>query len=87
MRWLCLSVIEKKRPDPASRSFLLSAMISHYPDVTEVEMLRNLDYLVLHALVVMTKTSDTLFFQMTGLGVDVVEFNADCPAGIARLNE
>ncbi|MNW20815.1 hypothetical protein D3C71_2213900 [compost metagenome] len=58
---------------------------SEYPNATELELRRELDYLADRELVKLTKEpSGRWFATLTRYGTDVVEYTVDCEPGIAR---
>ena len=85
MRWNLINTLDKSRPHTSSEQFLLDVMRAIYPDVTALEMRRELDYLADRELVDLQKQpSGTWFADLTRYGVDIAEYTIDCEPGIAR---
>lgn len=85
MRWNLINTLDKARPHTSSEQFLLDVMRAIYPDVTALEMRRELDYLADRELVDLQKQpSGTWFADLTRYGVDIAEYTIDCEPGIAR---
>ena len=85
MRWNLINTLDKSRPHTSSEQFLLDVMRAIYPDVTALEMRRELDYLADCELVDLQKQpSGTWFADLTRYGVDIAEYTIDCEPGIAR---
>lgn len=85
MRWNLINTLDKARPHTSSETFLLEVMRAIYPDVTALEVRRELDYLADRELVDLQKQpSGTWFADLTRYGVDIAEYTVDCEPGIAR---
>ena len=85
MRWNLINVLNKARPYPTNEQFLLEVLRHIYPDVTALEIRRELDYLADRKLVDLNKTpSGAWFADLTRYGVDIAEYTIDCAPGIAR---
>lgn len=85
MRWNLINTLDKSRPHTSSEQFLLDVMRAIYPDVTALEVRRELDYLADRELVDLQKQpSGTWFADLTRYGVDIAEYTIDCEPGIAR---
>ncbi len=85
MRWLVLNGLNNARPLGAMDALLLTVVQSIYPDATAKELHAQLAYLEDKSLVVNEHRPDGHWHaKLDALGVDVVEYTLDCPAGIAR---
>jgi hypothetical protein len=85
IRWQSLLTLNNARPIGAYEELVLSVIRSTYPDVTLLELRRELHYLADRGLVDLVKEpSGRWFADLTRLGVDVAEYTVDCDPGIAR---
>lgn len=85
MRWNLLNTLNLCRPYTASEMQLLDVMRGIYPDTTQLEVRKELDYLADRELIDLVKQpSGTWFADLARWGVDVVEYSVDCDPGIAR---
>ncbi len=85
IRWQLISILNKARPHATSEQFLLEVLRQLYPDITGIELRRELDYLADRKLVDIVKQPIGLWFaDLTRLGVDLAEYTIDCQPGIAR---
>jgi hypothetical protein len=85
MRWLLLVALNAGRPIGAGEATLLSAIRGEYPDVTHLELRRELDYLADRKLVEISgKDAPSWHAELNRYGVDVVEYTLPCEPGIAR---
>jgi hypothetical protein len=85
MRWHLLSAINLSRPQGIYTSALLPIIQSVYPDASELELKRELDYLEERELVKIEKDPlDRWMADLTRWGVDIVEYTVECDAGVAR---
>ncbi len=85
MRWLIILTLNNARPIGAFESVILSVAQSEYPDATQMEVRRELDYLHDRELVELIKQPDGKWFaDLTRYGVDIAEYTIDCDPGIAR---
>lgn len=85
MRWMILVILNIRSPDGATIDFLKPIIAATYPDVTDSELKRNLDYL--HERELIHLKIDPLghpFAKLDRHGFDVVERTVDCDPGIAR---
>ena len=72
MRWNLINTLNKARPYTSNEQFLLDVMRAIYPDVTALEVRRELDYLADRNLVALNKMpSGTWFADLTRYGVDI----------------
>lgn len=85
MRWLILLTLNNARPIGAYEELVLFTLQAMYPDATDMEVRRELDYLADRGLVDLTKEpSGRWFADLTRHGVDVAEYTVECDPGIAR---
>lgn len=85
MRWHLINTLNKARPYTSSELFLADVMRGIYPDVTALELRRELEYLCDRQLISLTKLpAGSWFADLTRDGVDVAEYTIECEAGIAR---
>lgn len=85
MRWYLLLALNNARPLGAIDSLLIQIMQDIYTRVTPTELQQQLDYLAMRKMVELDKKPDGHWHaKLTSLGVDVVEYTADCRVGIAR---
>jgi hypothetical protein len=85
MRWNILITLNNARPIGAYEELILATMQAIYPDATQMELRRELDYLADRNLVALKKEpSGRWFADLTRYGVDVAEYTVDCHPGIAR---
>ncbi|MBW3488538.1 hypothetical protein I6L21_16770 [Escherichia coli] len=77
--------LNKTRPYTASETLLLDVSRAIYPDTTQLELRRELDYLADRKMVELEKRpSGDWFADLSRLGVDIVEYTVECGPGIAR---
>ena len=85
LRWLILLTLNNARPMGAQEGPILSVAQSVYPDATQLEVRRELDYLHGRELVQLVKSPSGLWHaELSRHGVDVAEYTVDCEPGIAR---
>jgi len=85
MRWHLLATVNLSRPQGMYTSSLLPIIQSVYPDSTELEIRRELDYLQERDLVKIAKDPiDRWMVELTRYGIDVVEYTLPCEPGISR---
>jgi len=86
IRWYLLVALNVSRPAGAPTTVLLSVIQANYPDATEQEIRRELDYLGDRKLIEIEKAPDghRWHCELNRLGVDLVEYTIDCEPGIAR---
>ncbi|MCC8457264.1 hypothetical protein [Photorhabdus aegyptia] len=85
LRWSLLVALNKTRPYTASETLLLDISRAIYPDVTALELRKELDYLADRKLIDLNKQpSGSWFADLTRIGVDVVEYTIECGLGVAR---
>ena len=85
LRWLILLTLNNARPMGAQEGPILSVAQSVYPDATQLEVRRELDYLHGRELVQLVKSpSGPWHAELSRHGLDVAEYTVDCEPGIAR---
>ncbi len=85
LRWLILLTLNRARPEPVADDLPLGVARSIYPDATQLELRREIDYLTDRHLVECTHLPTGQWFcKLSRAGVDVAEYTVDCDPGIAR---
>lgn len=85
MRWQILLTLNNARPLGAFEKLVLSVIQAEYPDATQQEVRRELDYLHDRELVIIDRKPDGRWFaEITRFGVDLVEYTVPLEPGIAR---
>jgi hypothetical protein len=85
MRWLLLLTMNIARPAEAHLGMLRTVMAGEYPDVTEMEVRRELDYLQGRNLITLhTDPLNRVSAKLERYGIDILEYTVDCEAGISR---
>ncbi len=85
LRWYLLLALYNARPEEVCEDVVQMTMRSIYPDVTPIEVRRELDYLADRDLVLLRKEpSGRWWGDLTRFGVDIAEYTIDCEPGIAR---
>lgn len=85
MRWHLLLALDKARPSELVEAVVQATMRDLYPDVTEIEVRRELGYLEDRSLVRINRTPNGVWWStLTRLGVDIVEYTVECQPGIGR---
>ncbi|WP_420553989.1 cytoplasmic protein [Neptuniibacter marinus] len=85
IRWLILLTLNNARPLGAPERLILTVAQSEYPNATQLEMRRELDYLHDRDLVEIKKEpSGQWKCDLTRYGTDIAEYTIDCEPGIAR---
>ncbi|MDT4844738.1 hypothetical protein FQZ97_787070 [compost metagenome] len=85
LRWYILLTLNTSRPVDPHEAVVLSTIQGIYPDVTPLELRRELDYLSDRLLVTIKKQpSGPWICGLTSLGVDLAEYTVECHPGIAR---
>lgn len=85
IRWHLLAAINVSRPQGMYTGGLLPIIQSVYPDETEHELRRELNYLEERELVKIHRDPlDRWMVELTRWGVDVVEYTVACDPGVAR---
>ena len=85
MRWLLILTLNNARPVGAFEEVILSTVQAMYPDATQLEVRRELDYLADRKLAQVRRQPDGRWFaELTRFGVDLAEYTIACEPGIAR---
>jgi hypothetical protein len=85
VRWMILLTLNNASPVGAFESIVLSVVQAEYPDATQDEVRKNLDYLEKRDLISVHKHPDGRWFcELERYGMDVVEYTVDVEPGIAR---
>lgn len=85
LRWYILLTLNNARPIGAYEELVLATIQGIYPDATQLELRRELDYLDERELLTLRREPDGHWFTaLTRHGVDVAEYTVECDAGIAR---
>ena len=85
MRWLLLLTMNIARPSDATIRMMRGVISATYPDVTEMEVRRELDYLESRELISLrTDPLGQVRAKLERFGIDMVEYTVDCEPGIAR---
>lgn len=85
VRWTLLLGLNNARPQGAYEQVLLAIIQALYPDSTQLEVRRELDYLEDRKLVELRKEpSGRWWADLTRYGVDIVEYTIDAEPGIGR---
>ncbi len=85
LRWYLILALYNARPEELSEQPVQMTMQSIYPDVTPMEVRKELDYLADRNLVELRKEpSGRWWSSLTRTGVDVAEYTVDIEPGIAR---
>lgn len=85
IRWTILLTLNNARPVGCFESIPLSVVRAEYPDATQLELRRELDYLASRDLVEINKNPDGRWVcHLLRYGVDVVEYTVPVEPGIAR---
>ena len=85
IRWQILLTLYNARPLGAMESIVLSVIRSEYPDATQQELRRELQYLEDRDLCAIDHRPDNRWCcNLTRFGVDVVEYTVPIEPGIAR---
>ena len=85
VRWTLLLGLNNARPQGAYEQVLLAIIQALYPDSTQMEVRRELDYLEARELVELRKEPNGRWWaDLTRFGIDVVEYTVDVDPGIAR---
>lgn len=85
IRWILLLAANINRPTHSTLRFLLQVVQGEYPDATEMEVRRELDYLESRNLVVVTVDPlNQVSTDLTRYGIDIAEYTVPMEPGIAR---
>lgn len=85
IRWMVLLTLNNASPVGAFESIVLSVVRAEYPDATQAEVRKALDYLDMRDLISIARKPDGRWFcKLERYGVDVVEYTVAVEPGIAR---
>lgn len=85
LRWYILLTLNNSSPYPARESVIINVLRAEYPDCTQEEARKAMNYLVERKLIDIDKSpSGPWSAKITRWGVDVVEYTVDVDPGIAR---
>ena len=85
VRWFLMRTLDQCSPVGSYLALLVDVICSVYPDATELEIKRELDYLAERELVsLQIDPTGTWFAKLERYGYDVVQYAVDCEPGIAR---
>lgn len=85
MRWVLLMTANIGRPAHTHLRTLLQVVQGEYPDATEIEVRRELDYLESRELLkIFTDALGFVSVDLTRHGIDVAEYTTLVEPGIAR---
>lgn len=85
MRWHLLATVNVSRPQGIYTEALLPVIQAVYPDATQHEIRRELDYLEERHLAHIKKDPmDRWFVDLTRFGIDFVEYSIEAQPGISR---
>ncbi|WP_338508494.1 hypothetical protein [Pseudomonas poae] len=85
LRWYILLTLNTSRPVDPHEAVVLDTIRGIYPDSTQMEVRRELDYLADRSLVTLDKRpSGPWICGLTHYGVDIAEYTIDCKPGISR---
>lgn len=85
MRWNIILALNNCRPMGSYEELVLTTMQSLYPDATQIEVRRELDYLQERDLLTVEAQGDGRWFgKLTRHGIDLAEYTTTCEPGIAR---
>jgi DNA-binding transcriptional ArsR family regulator len=84
-RWRILRALDAGRPLPVSEAVIYRTLADASLPITPAALRRELDYLRDKELVNLTGEDGPVWAaELTGHGVDVVEYTVDAPVGIKR---
>lgn len=85
MRWLVLLAANINRPTHSTLRFLLQVIQGEFPDITDLELRRELNYLESRDLLTIhTDPVGGVRVELSRDGIDVAEYTVDVEAGIMR---
>jgi len=85
LRWSLLQALNAAQPMGTSETVVMRAIQPIVPDITLIEIRRELDYLAERKLVTITGEDMPVWFaKINRHGIDIVEYTVDCNPGIAR---
>jgi hypothetical protein len=85
LRWMILRALYAAQPIGTTEIIVMQAIMPVCPDVTLIEVRRELDYLAERDLVtVYSENTPVWFAKINRHGIDIVEYTVVCHPGIAR---
>ncbi|KPA90618.1 hypothetical protein PF66_02679 [Pseudomonas asplenii] len=85
LRWYIILTLNTSRPVDPHEAVVLATIQGIYPDATQLEVRRELDYLADRSLVTLQKSPQGQWIcGLTHYGVDIAEYTIPCNPGIAR---
>jgi hypothetical protein len=83
LRWRILKALDAAQPIGTSETIVRNSVEPVVPDVTLIEVRKELDYLAERDLITVERRQ-VWFAKINRYGIDVVEYTVDCHPGIAR---
>jgi hypothetical protein len=83
-RWKILRIADAARPIGVNETIIWRVLHDVKIALSQMQVRRELEYLQLELLAVEDQEIETWSAKLTAKGVDVVEYTAPAPAGIAR---
>jgi hypothetical protein len=85
MRWIILRTLDLYRPSNGVFRTIVQVVQGEFPDATDMEVHRHLDYLEERELVAVSKDPlGQVRVELKRYGIDIVEYTVECDPGIAR---
>lgn len=85
LRWMILRALYAAQPIGTTEIIVMKAMEPVVPDVTLIEVRRELDYLAERDLATVLNSDTPVWFaKINRHGIDIVEYTVPCHPGIAR---
>ena len=85
LRWMILRALNAAQPIGTTEIIVLKAIEPVVPDVTLIELRRELDYLAERDLVTVDSEDTPVWFaKINRHGIDIVEYTVPCHPGISR---
>ncbi len=84
LRWLFIRFLHADMRYAGTDIALFNHALTEYPDATRAEVRRELHYLFLAKILVLTEKKERWRLQLTKEGVDIAEYTIHCPPGIWR---
>jgi hypothetical protein len=85
IRWMILRALDAARPVGTTEIIIMKAMEPVCPDITLIEIRRELDYLADRELITVMNTDLPVWFaKINRHGIDIVDYTVPCHPGIAR---
>jgi hypothetical protein len=84
LRWILLRTLDSARPIGASETIIRNSIDPCIPDLTIIELRRELDYLEDRGLLTIERDRPIWFVKINWHGVQIVEYKELCLPGIAR---